>query len=280
MLLLGALASCGTQKSGVGGGSAAEKERHSDPSVAFVQKVIDNEAAAENITGNASVRLQAGTQNIKLSGALRMRRNEVIRIQLMLPLIGTEVGRLEFTPDYVLLMDRFNKQYVKVGYGDIDFLQKNNITFYSLQSLFWNELVSPSSERASYDDAEAYSIDWSNALTYVPIALSMGENSFQWQANSSDATLSSLVVSHTNGGGGLSMLTWMYSNFTSVAGKRFPMTQEFSFSTTINGANKKAEITIDMSEIKTSSDWEAATSISSKYKEVSAEAVLSRLMSL
>ena len=71
-----------------------------------------------------------------------MRKNEVIRVVLS-PLGIMEVGRVEFTPDYVLVIDRLHKQYVKATYNDLSFLKNNGLNFYSLQALFWNELFLP-----------------------------------------------------------------------------------------------------------------------------------------
>ena len=66
-----------------------------------MHKVADNKVYADNIVGNMSFNLQAKGQNISVPGSLRMRKDEVIRLQLFIPILGTEVGRLEFTPTYV-----------------------------------------------------------------------------------------------------------------------------------------------------------------------------------
>lgn len=86
--------------------------------------------------------MQVGAQDLTLTGNLKMKRDDVIRLQLMA--FGfVEAGRLEFTKDYVLIMDRINKQYLKVPYNQLDFLRNSGLNFYSLQALFWNELFQP-----------------------------------------------------------------------------------------------------------------------------------------
>ncbi len=265
------LASCSTQKQA----TKSSRTPHADPAVAFVEDVIDNDVDVQNIVGNASIRVTMDSQTMKLSGALRMRRGEVVRLQLMLPIIGTEVARIEFTPTYVLIIDRMNKQYLKADYSQVDFLSKNNITFRSLEALFWNELISSRHCRATFSEAEEFTANLSATGSYVPITRQEGDTKMQWNASRTDHTLTSAVLSY-----GTSMLTWLYSNFTPLADKKFPRTQEFSFSTSIHSQSVKATFTIDMSDIKTPSDWEAHTEVSSKYKEVSAESVLSRLMNM
>ena len=115
--------------------------------MAFLQKVNYNQVYANDIVGNISFNLTAGSKDITVPGALRMRKDKVIRLQLFIPILGTEVGRLEFTPDYVLVIDRLHKEYVKADYSQVDFLRQNGITFYSLQSLFWNQLFVPGEKK-------------------------------------------------------------------------------------------------------------------------------------
>ncbi len=274
------LTSCGSQKSLLKGGSTTNTTRHADPSVAFVEDVIEGEVGVENIVGSASIKLQFGSESMKLSGALRMKRDKVVRLQLMLPLIGTEVGRMEFTPDHVLIMDRINKQYVRVDYDQVDFLARNNISFYTLQALFWDELIATNGEHVTSADAANFSANLDDNSSFVPITVSQGNIKYQWHANRNDHTLTSAIITHNSVSNDLTMVTWLYSNFILVNNKKFPRTQELSFSTTINGTNRRGTVTIDMDEIKTSSDWDAETEVSSKYKQVSVETVLSRLMSL
>ena len=153
ILLLG---SCGTSKNVQGSGSTSashQKENATKGSgsrqsetlrkLAFVQKVSDNQVYTRNIVGNMSFTLQAGDKDITVPGKLSMRKDEIIRIQLFIPILGTEVGRLEFTPDHVLIIDRLHKEYIKADYTQVDFLKKQGISFYSLQALFWNQLLLP-----------------------------------------------------------------------------------------------------------------------------------------
>ena len=67
-----------------------------------------------------------------------MQHDVVVRV-LVTPLGLMEAGRLEFTPDYVLLIDRIHKQYVKERYENVEILKKNGITFQMIQNRFWDE---------------------------------------------------------------------------------------------------------------------------------------------
>jgi uncharacterized lipoprotein YajG len=141
ILLLG---SCGTSKNVQGSGSSsashqkenatkgsASRQSETLKKLAFVQKVSDNQVYTRNIVGNMSFTLQAGDKDITVPGKLSMRKDEIIRIQLFIPILGTEVGRLEFTPDHVLIIDRLHKEYIKADYTQVDFLKKQGISFHS-----------------------------------------------------------------------------------------------------------------------------------------------------
>ncbi len=273
------LASCGSHKtlteqpSGTTGASSAILQRD------FVAKVINNAVSTENIVGNASVTLQMGSKDVTVPGSVHMRKDKVIRIQLFVPLLGSEIGRLEFTPDYVLVMDRFNRQYVKGDYNQLDFLRDNGISFYSLQALFWNQLTAPGRQSLSTADAELFSavLDGNNA--FVPVMLDKGKIKYQWNASRNDNSVTSAVVTYNGTSHGTSMLSWLYSDFTQVGKKRFPLTQSFSFQTFIEGKTRQVELKIKMNGVKNDANWDPVTEVSSKYKRVEAADVLSKLMS-
>ena len=89
------------------------------------------------VTSKIKFTLENGPQKLNLTGNLRMKRDDVIRLQLMA--FGfVEAGRIEFTKEEVLIVDRINKQYIRAPYKYIDFLRNSGINFFTLQALFWN----------------------------------------------------------------------------------------------------------------------------------------------
>ncbi len=272
------LASCATKKGASDAGSATVSSAARSASEAFVADVIDEAVSVDNIVGNATIRMKMGSKTISVPGSLRMRKDNVIRLQLFIPILGTEIGRLEFTPDYVLVLDRINRQYIKGDYNQLDFLRENGISFYSLQSLFWNELISPGDKAAVSADARKYSANLNAANGQVPLVLDKGKMKYQWNADRENKKLTSAVITYNSASSGTSMLSWLYSDFMDVGKKEFPATQEFSFHTNITGETQNGEIRISMNTIKTSSDWDAETVVSERYKKVTAEDVFKMLM--
>ena len=248
--------------------------------LAFIQKVADTKVFNDNITGSMSFSLNAGNKSINLPGSIKMRKNKVIRLQLFIPLLGTEVGRLEFTPEYVLVVDRLHKEYIKGDYSQIDFLKTNGLNFYSLQSLFWNQLLLPGQNNVTESDLKKYDVKLAvdNASQNI-IIFSKDKFKYEWKADKTDGRISDVAVQYNSVDHGTSLLTWKYNNFKSVGVKAFPAEQEFQLSTNAMQKQKQATIKISMNEVKTDSDWEETTTLSDKYKKIEAQDVLGKIMS-
>lgn len=106
-------------------------------------------AAGTNFTAKVKVSLTRGEQNISTNGMLRMRYDDVIQLTLVDPILGiTEVGRMELSPDSMLIIDRINKRYVSTQYDQFSATKSRNIDFNTIQELFWNE--SENSDNLSY----------------------------------------------------------------------------------------------------------------------------------
>ncbi len=248
--------------------------------LAFVQKVTDNQVYATNIVGKMNFKIEMGDKDISVPGALRMRKDKVIRLQLFIPLLGSEVGRLEFTPSYVLVVDRLHKQYVKADYNELDFLRNNGLSFYSLQALFWNQLMLPGTEKLSHSDLRKFDADLSASGDNVPLVLRNGNLTFNWTALKESGRITEAVVNYDSKAHGRSTLDWHYSDFRAVGVKMFPANQVFSFSSMVNNKLQKATVYIEMNDVKTDSNWEEQSTISDKYKQVDAKDVLGKFLTM
>ncbi|WP_434502650.1 DUF4292 domain-containing protein [Prevotella sp.] len=248
--------------------------------LSFVQKVSDNSVYATNIVGDLRFNIKAGGRDITVPGSLHMRKNQVIRIQLFIPLLGSEVGRLEFTPDYVLVIDRIHKEYVKADYTQLDFLKDNGLNFYSLQSLFWNQLFLPGTDKVSETALRNFSVKLDDIGENNPVSWKNNNMSFVWNANKQSGLISETDVAYRSLQHGMSTLNWKYSNFTNVGVKMFPAKQNFKFTTTATKQKQTAEVTLDMEEVATKDNWDVNTTISNKYKKIEAADILGKIMSL
>ena len=266
-----ALASCKSTKNVVTEPKPVTQEMLQTKEI--LQKVNDNSQNSKFITSKIRFQVQIGNQDLSLTGNLNMKRDDVIRLQLMA--FGfVEAARLEFTKDYVLLMDRINKQYLRASYEQVDFLRNSGLNFYSLQALFWNELFQPGQAQLNNELLEKFQTN----IGGDDVIISMGEGNmnYKWLANQSDGKIRMANILYKDRIHGNSQLNWDYSDFKTFDVKSFPMENKIIFTSN----NKEVKINMTLNYVGTDSDWETRTSISSKYKEVSVDDILRRLMSL
>ncbi len=275
------LASCASKKA-VTDGSATTglaKTQKSEQQ-AFMKRVLDNQVQARNIVASADFRLVAGNKDLSCDGKISMRRDEVIRLQLLLPIIRTEIARIDFTPDYVLLVDRFHKEYIKASYKDVSFLADNGLSFYSLQALFWNQLFLPGEKTVGEQMLQRFTCSLTDVATTVPMGYKSGKIEYQWKASKATALITGAGANYESAGHGKSSLIWTYDNFRTLAGRQFPLSQQFAVTTDITGRQQAAQLTVKMSSPKNSADWDVETQLSGKYKKIEAQDILKKLMSI
>lgn len=284
------LASCGTKKA-VMTGTVAEgnktkteqanlgKLNDATSRQTFLKQILDNQVYAKNITGSMSFKIQMGDKDIEVNGSLRMRKDEVVRIQLNAPILGFEVGRLEFTPNYVLIIDRLHKEYIKADYTQVDFLKNQGITFYSLQALFWNELTLPGVKQVTNSDLDKFSVDLSGNANDAAVSHQAGNMTYLWNADRGTGRINQTNVTY-KASGKVSTVNMKYGKFKSVGVKMFPALQTLTLATNATKQKQEVKMTINMNEVKTDSKWDALTEVSTKYKKVSPESVLSKIMNM
>lgn len=258
----------------------AAKQDGAGTSLRFVQQVADQRLYQKNIVADMTFSLKAGSIDQSLPGVLRMRRDEVIRLQVMAPILQIEVGRVEFTPTYVLVIDRLHKEYIKAEYTELSFLKDNGLDFYSLQSLFWNELLAPGIRKLGEADLDKFAADLTATGSEVPLTLSAGKLHFTWRASRTDYKILSALVAYAGGSGARSQLTWNYADFKAVGAKWFPASQQFTFNTNLGGKAQQATVGMRMSSLRTDANWEGLTTPSAKYKKVEARDVFDKLLNI
>lgn len=273
------LTACGTSKSVQGTGkediTLTGKKEKDNSAIDYLRKVSDNAVYSKNIVSSIDFTLNAMGKNVNVSGKLQMRRDEVIRITLT-PFGIMEAGRLEFTPDYVLIVDRINKQYIKASYKEVSFLQSNGMDFYTLQSLFWNELFTPGKKSLSDSDLSLFKVDM-NTVATRPVELLNGDLLFHWSTDIAQKNIVSSDITYRKGTAQESTMTFQYGNFVSVGSKKFPAKEVLTFNSNAAGTGKM-QLELEMDKITTDANWEATTTVSSRYTKVTVQEVLGKLI--
>ena len=212
------LASCGSKKKVIEENKPVVVNTEQDK---FLGKVSSNAQTTKFITSKVKFSVEVGAQNITLTGNLKMKRDDVICMQLMA--FGfVEAARLEFTKDYVLVMDRINKQYLKAPYVHIDFLRNSGLNFSTLQALFWNELFLPNRNTLSAEDMQKFTTNTDDSEDVI-ISFEDGKIDYSWLAQQSNGLIKMANILYKDRINGNTQLNWDYEHFATLEnGKSFP----------------------------------------------------------
>jgi len=242
----------------------------------FLRKVNSNAITNKYITSKVKFRIRVGAQDMTLTGNLRMLKDDVIQLQLMA--FGfVEAGRLEFTPDRVLIVDRINKQYIKASYNMLDFLRNTGLNFYSLQSLFWNELFMPGETDVKDETLQAYKSQTAVGDDEILITYSRDKMSYKWLADKNSALIKMANIEYKDKIHGQTQLNWDYSKFDKVDKKQFPKKHTVTFT---SPESKEVKIDVTLNYIEHKTEWETRTELSSQYTQVALSEILRKFMAL
>ena len=270
------LVSCGSHKKVVQGPVTLSPEQ--TEGAHFISSVQDNAQTTKFITSKVKFSVEVGPQKLTLTGNLKMKRDDVIRLQLMA--FGfVEAGRIELTKDYVLIMDRINKQYLKTPYMSVDFLRNSGLNFNTLQALFWNELFKPNEGRAQKQQSANSSGTVYSTLESgddMIISLAEGKMDYSWLASKKNALIKMANILYKDRFNGNTQLNWDYDQFEMVNKKMFPKKSGIVLTT----PDKEVKLNMTLNYVGSDTEWETRTEISNKYREVTVDEILRRFMAL
>lgn len=262
IVLVSSCSSTKNMKKGVSIGNLSERE--------YMEELINRSPAWDAITAKMSLAVDLnGKGPTKVSGSLRMKRDEVIQLSIA-PFLGIEVGRAEISPDGVLVMDRMNKRYVQVSFNELKTLAKADLDFHTLQALFLNELFLPGKKTLTTRDVSAFAVRPESESAVIEVK-NPKRFVYRFRTNTNDGLLkeSHIGLSGTNYG-----VDWRYDKFRPLEKKQFPGYMQISF----EGGKKPVTAAFELSRLSTNSDWQTHSEVPSKYKKVELQELLKMLL--
>lgn len=131
-----------------------------------------------NMTAKVRVKLKYDGKSIGTSGMLRMRMGEVIQLSLLDPFLGvTEVGRMEIDPSSVLVIDRYNKQYVTMTYDELNAYAHQQLDYQTIEYHFWEQAL-----RTDTDELQ-FQIPAGRKTVELRLSLSGKNEKSDWEAH-------------------------------------------------------------------------------------------------
>lgn len=235
---------------------------------AYIVELAKKTLPAPTIVAKTEVNLQMGQKEVSLNGTLRMKRDDVV--QLSLTFFGIEMARLEFTPEYVLIIDRSNKRFLRADYKDVGFLAQTGVDFYTLQALFWNELFVPGEKNAAQQPdvflSRTVGPETVLLLSHLPYL------NYEFRTQSDLCQLTQTTVSPKSGSHSVSC---HYANFQPLEQNHFPRQIRFTFS-----GDQHFGLTLNFARVNCGDTFNTRTEVSSRYKAFSAEEFFGMLSKL
>ena len=109
----------------------------SKPSVAESHQMLTSRCLS------ARVELTVPTRDavLTVNGNMKLLRDERIQISLLMPILRTEVARIDFTPDELLLVDRMGKRYCRVRRESLGEQLSESVDFSRLEQFIRQQAV-------------------------------------------------------------------------------------------------------------------------------------------
>ncbi len=119
----------------------ATKEKEENVSGTVVSGLGEKITNVPGITSKLKLRLEAAGKGINCGGSCRLLRDDVVQIDITYSvfIVTVNVGTLELTKDYILLLDKMNKRYCRATYNEIPQLKAAGVDFNYLQNIFWGK---------------------------------------------------------------------------------------------------------------------------------------------
>jgi hypothetical protein len=85
---------------------------------------------------------------------------------------------------------------VKAGYRQVPFLQKQGISFYSLQALFWNQLLLPGNQEVSESDLKKFDVNLNVTSENLPVTYQRGRMNYRWMADRMNGRINEVNIDY------------------------------------------------------------------------------------
>lgn len=268
---------CGTTKNiaGNNGQTNIGNTSGNENSLAYLRKVNDNAVYAKYINAKANVTLNG--KSLPVSAQVQTTQGKMIRLSLT-ALGLMEVGRMEMTPNDVLIIDRVHKKFARKSYDKVKFMAQNGLNFYTLEALIRNQLFLPGQSSVGENHFEQLHVEDETAGSSTrDISCNNANMTYTWRTNSNDGLIRQTTLVHKDAKKGNSTLQWQYSNFTGVGKKQYP-TDHLLTITLADKPSKQRTMHLELSKINTTTDNSDPTTPSNRYEEVDIDELFQMLM--
>ena len=264
LLLIIGVNSCKSKKRITQADSALEDKTSSE----LFKDILFKGLEYKTFSSKLNMTISTGTKTLSSKGSLRIVNNEAILLSVQ-PLFGIEMFRLYVEPEHIIILDRMNKRYVKESFEDIKGKNPVGFNFYTLQSLFTNNLFIPEKSSVSLKDYKTFRYS-EGENNYILAARDKKSNiDYTFSINGNDQ----ITLTELNMPANQYSLQWNYDQFTLIDNLFFPYEMKIVASTQKRNLNTN----ISLSSISLNESLSLDTSIPDSYTKVELKDVLKML---
>lgn len=261
------LVSCKSSKTIVQGGGGMRLSGEDQ-----LEAVIGNTPVFDSFSSRLRMTIPLKKSNYTLSGTLKMQRDQLIQISLLLPIIRTEAARIEISPEHILVIDRMNKRYASVPVPELKDVLHTEVDFPMLQSLFSNMIFLPGKYNLTKRD---YSSFQAQLQSDDEVQLSRKSREFIYSFLTSLQTnrlVGSIIETHSS----LYCLEWKYDNFVPVGETTFPS----EMTVLVGKKSEPSRTTMELSRLSIDKQTLTPTNIPARYEQIQLSDILKMLENL
>ncbi|MGV8963329.1 MAG: DUF4292 domain-containing protein [Candidatus Saccharimonadaceae bacterium] len=219
----------------------------------------------KTFSSKLNMTISTGTKTISSKGNLRIINNKALLVSVQ-PLFGIEMFRLYVEPDFIIILDRMNKRYVKESFKDIEEKSPVGFNFYTLQSLFTNNMFVPDQSNVSMQDYKKFKYSETPENYHLAARDKKSQIDYAFSINGNDQiTLTQLFLPRK-----AYSLQWNYDQFSLLDSLFFPHEMKITAST----QKRKLDTSLSLSEINLNNPFTLETEIPGSYTKVELSEVL------
>jgi hypothetical protein len=83
------------------------------------------------------VTIPHGDAVYSVNGTMKLKKNEIVQVSFLMPILRSEVARIEITPETILLVDRMNHRYVRTTKEELKDRLPRRWTYNRLEDLIY-----------------------------------------------------------------------------------------------------------------------------------------------
>lgn len=248
--------------------SQAESELTTKSQSELFKDVLNNELSYTTFSSKLNMTISTGTKTISSKGSLRIINNEAIQISVQ-PLFGIEMFRLYIEPKQLIVLDRMNKRYVEESLDTLSEENSFGFNFYTLQSLFTNNLFIPSKKDVTLEDYKTFKLSETKESYQLKSRDKKSNVDYTFYINGNDQ----ITDTKLNLPQKKYSLDWSYNDFLLIKNLFFPHEMKIVAST----QKRSIDTSISMLDINLNNDISLDSSIPSNYTRVKLSDVLKLL---